>query len=232
MSEAESSSVPDFMPVRNRQCRQCGTCCRKGGPSLVLSDVDLVRRGKIRHDQLLTIRRGELGYNPTTARLERVPVELLKVRGRGNDWCCLFFAEENKTCSIYDDRPETCRVLECWQPEALLATIYRDTVSRADLINPDDPVLLWIERHEQSCPVKPFVELTDEAQATRSQQSLVRLEEMIEVDLTLRQEFIRQTGVDQALELFLLGRPFFRQIPCTDFICREARGRILLDFIQ
>ncbi|MCX5877405.1 MAG: YkgJ family cysteine cluster protein, partial [Deltaproteobacteria bacterium] len=64
-----------------KYCKQCGTCCRKGGPALTREDLDLIRQGHIRHDQLITIRQGELGYNPATGKLEPVPVELLKIRG-------------------------------------------------------------------------------------------------------------------------------------------------------
>ena len=147
----------------SKHCRQCGTCCRKGGPTLGREDIDLVRQGHIRHDQLITIRQGEMGYNPATTKLEPVPVELLKIRGQGSGWTCLFLAEANNGCTIYAHRPTTCRILECRQPEALLATIYQNTLRRADLINPNDPILDEIDRHERACPGKEFTGLLAKA---------------------------------------------------------------------
>lgn len=209
----------------SKHCRQCGRCCRKGGPALHREDLALVRGGLIRHDQLVTIRQGEMGYNPTTDRLEPVEVELLKVRGQGRSWTCLFFDEGENRCTIYAHRPATCRILECWNPEALLATIYQDTLRRADLINPDDPILAEIEHHEQACPGREFSELLAK---TEGGADLARLEEMVRADLAIRDEVDRQTGISPELEFFLLGRPLFKQLAGSGIECVEANGELRL----
>lgn len=208
-----------------KQCRQCGTCCRKGGPALSREDLDLVRHGHIRHDQLVTIRQGEMGYNPATGRLEPVAVELLKVRGKGAGWTCLFFAEEENGCTIYAHRPTTCRILECWQPEALLATIYQNTLRRADLINPHDPILAAIERHEQACPGRVFTNLLAE---TKNSENMARLDEMVRADLAIRGEIARQIGLSLEMEFFLFGRPLFKQLAGSGIECVEEGGEIRL----
>ena len=209
-----------------KQCRQCGACCRKGGPALSREDLDLVRHGHIRHDQLVTIRQGETGYNPATGRLEPVVVELLKVRGKGGaSWTCLFFAEEENGCTIYAHRPATCRILKCWQPEALLATIYQNTLRRADLINPHDPILAEIERHEQACPGRVFTNLLAE---TKNSENMARLGEMVRADLTIRGEIARQIGLSLEMEFFLFGRPLFKQLAGSGIECVEEGGAIRL----
>ncbi|MFA7384255.1 MAG: YkgJ family cysteine cluster protein [Desulfurivibrionaceae bacterium] len=213
------------MTQTTQKCRQCGTCCRKGGPTLNRQDLALVRQGHIRHDQLLTIRQGEMGYNPGTGRLESVPVELLKIRGQGGGWSCLFLAEESNGCTIYAHRPSTCRLLQCRQPEALLATIYHNTLRRADLINPQDPILVEIERHERACPGKEFTALLAE---TGGQEVLARLNELVRVDLAIRAEVAQKTGISRELEFFLFGRPLFKQLAGSGIEWSEENGKIRL----
>lgn len=205
-------------------CRQCGVCCKKGGPALNRDDLDLVRQGYIRHDQLLTIRQGEMGYNPASERLEPVPVELLKIRGQGNSWTCLFLTEESNGCTIYAHRPSTCRLLQCRQPEPLLATIYRNTLRRADLINPGDPILAEIERHELACPGQLFTGLLAET----AEDALSRLNEMVRADLAIRAEVAQKTGISLELEFFLFGRPLFKQLAGSGIECVEENGKIRL----
>jgi len=205
-------------------CRQCGVCCKKGGPALNRDDLNLVRQGYIRHDQLLTIRQGEMGYNPATEKLEPVPVELLKIRGQGNSWTCLFFAEESNGCTIYAHRPSTCRLLQCRQPEPLLATIYQNTLRRADLINPHDPILAEIERHERACPGQVFTGLLTET----AEDALSRLSEMVRVDLAIRAEVAQKAGISLELEFFLFGRPLFKQLAGSGIEYVEKNGGIHL----
>lgn len=212
--------------IDTKHCKQCGTCCRKGGPTLSREDLDLVRQGYIRHDQLLTIRQGEMGYNPATGRLEPVPVELLKIRGQGSGWTCLFLAEKGNGCTIYAHRPATCRILQCWQPEPLLATIYQNTLRRADLINPDDPILAEIERHERACPGKVFTDLLAEGGGT---ENLARLSELVRADLAIRGEVAKTAGLSLELEFFLFGRPLFKQLAGYGIEWVEENGEIRLE---
>jgi Fe-S-cluster containining protein len=195
-----------------QHCRRCGTCCRKGGPVLRREDLPLLRQGVIRHEQLVAIRIGEQGYNPASGRLEPVPVELLKIRGQGNGWTCLFFTEASNACTIHSQRPLTCRLLACWQPEALLATIYQETLGRREILNPADPLLAWIDRQERECPAAEFTSHLARLDRTGEGADLSGLSALLRADFTLRTEFARQTGLSLAMELFVLGRPFFSQL--------------------
>jgi len=213
---------------RQRECRQCGTCCRKGGPALRREDLRLVQEGIIAHSQLITIRQGELGYNPATDRLEPVPVELLKIRGQGQNWTCLFFAEATSTCSIHAHRPATCMLLECWQPEALLASIYQDTLQRCDLINPNDPILAHLTRHEEQCPGRQWTTLLEQYSHSGENAILARLTGLARKDLALRREIGAARAMSVELEFFLLGRPFITQMGGSGLVCVEEGGTIHL----
>lgn len=208
------------------QCKQCGTCCRKGGPALRHEDLGLVRQGHIRHDQLVTIRQGELGFNPATGRVESVPVEFLKVRGKGGGWTCLFLDEAANRCSIYRHRPATCGILECWRPEALLATIYQDVLGRRDLINPGDPILQDIERHDQECPGRRWNDLLARYGERGDEAALVGMNDLARTDLAIREEMVARTGITPELELFLLGRPLVMQLAGSGLGWDGSAGRL------
>lgn len=211
-----------------KHCRRCGTCCRKGGPTLQREDLPLVLQGLLRHDQLVTIRTGEQGYNPASGRLEPVPVELLKVRGQGSGWTCLFFAGKTNMCTIHAHRPATCRILTCWQPQALLDTIYKETLHRRDLLNPKDPLLRYLDRQEQECPVSEFTGLLARIITAGESADLTPLARLLQDDLALRNEFAKQTGLSLAMELFALGRPFFSQLGGSGLEWFEEQGKIRL----
>jgi Fe-S-cluster containining protein len=211
------------------KCKRCGTCCRKGGPVLRREDLALIRLGHVKHDQLITIRKGEWGFNPASNRVEPVPVELLKIRGVGVNWSCLFLDEQNRGCTLYERRPTTCKILECWQPEPLLATIYENTLKRSDLINPDDPVLAFITRHERECSGSRFTELLGkDGGADVSDEDLDQLALLVRIDLAIRKEVAAKTGFSVNLELFLFGRPLFQQLAGTAIRYVEEAGEINL----
>ena len=210
-------------------CRQCGTCCRKGGPALRQDDIELVRQGHIRHYQLLVVRQGELGYNPATGKVEPVPVELLKIRGQDTSWTCLFLDNATLTCTIYAHRPATCRILECWAPAPLLATIYQDTLQRRDLLNPDDPIHALLDRHDRESPAAQWGVLLIQATAGNiAAADLGRLSALVRADLAIRAEAARLYGISMELEFFLFGRPLFTQLAGTHIVCIEENGEINL----
>ena len=60
------------------RCSKCGTCCRKGGPSLHVEDGFLVTQGLIHTRHLYTIRRGELAHDPVRGGLVRVDTDIIK----------------------------------------------------------------------------------------------------------------------------------------------------------
>jgi len=166
-----------------------------------------------------------MGYNPATARLEPVPVELLKIRGQGSGWTCLFFADAGNACTIYENRPATCRILQCWQPEDLLATIYQNTLRRADLINHHDPILAEIDRHERACSGRLFTELLSQVGGT---EDFAQLTELVRADLVIRAEVAKTAGFPLEMEMFILGRPFFKQLAGSGIECVAEGGGIRL----
>jgi Fe-S-cluster containining protein len=73
------------------ECRRCGTCCKKGGPSFHRTDKALIEKGVIHSKYLYTIRQGELAYDNVRQCLEPVSSDVIKLKGKGETWTCILF---------------------------------------------------------------------------------------------------------------------------------------------
>jgi Fe-S-cluster containining protein len=211
----------------NNTCRRCGTCCRKGGPALHREDITLLRRGGISHSDLITVRIGEPAYSPLVDRIEPSAFELVKLAGTAASWTCRFFSAADNRCSIYEDRPLECRLLNCREPEALLRVIGSDTLQRLDLINPDDPVRLFIEKHERRCSYGELNELIEKLRENAADmRRLDRLSELLQEDIALRREALEQWQLPVAMEMFVFGRPMFFSVQQSGLAVVEEEGRL------
>lgn len=196
--------------VRN-ECQRCGTCCQKGGPVLHHEDKEILRAWHIGHKHLVTIRQGELARNPINDLLEPVHQELVKVRGKGDDWTCCFYDEKESSCSVYEHRLLECRLLKCWNPSELLSVIGKNTIIRADVINPDDPILEVIKTHELECPYDEIETSIDNILRERNKsKNLERLTQLVNKDLSIRHYALSELGLNKDFELFIFGRPLFK----------------------
>jgi Fe-S-cluster containining protein len=211
------------------QCKQCGTCCRKGGPILHLEDRDILQAGHIQFQHLITIRKGELAFSPATDDLRPTDRELIKTAGRGNEWSCCFFDEKTDNCSIYEHRPLECRLLQCWDTAPLEAVINRNTLARADIIPADDPILPLIAYHDRECSCVRLFELAaglkDE---TAKKASVAGLTELVRQDLHIRSRAVAALALPVAVELFYFGRPLFSLLRPYGLTIHEQNGMIRL----
>jgi len=191
-----------------QSCRQCGTCCRGGGPALHLDDLQLVRSGKLPRERLITLRRGELAHNPLAGRLEPLADELVKIAGQPGSWEC-FFHRAADGCLIYRDRPQACRVLQCWDTEAISALVGKQTLTRRMILGEDSSWLPLIAEHEQLFPCEGLERLLADPGGINPnmRQGLAR---RADADLRFRMEVAARSGMPLCEELFLFGRPFFQ----------------------
>ena len=198
------------MSEKISMCKQCGTCCRKGGPILHLQDRDVLQAGHIQLQHLITIRKGELAYSPVTHGLQPTDKELIKTAGKGNEWSCCFFDEKSGGCSIYEYRPLECRLLQCWDTAPLEAVINRDTLARIDIIPADDPILPLIAHHDEACSCVRLIELAAGLrQETANKALMAELTELVHQDLLTRERAVAAFALPVSLELFYFGRPLF-----------------------
>jgi len=199
-------------------CVQCGTCCRKGGPALHGEDKNILLAGHIGRERLITIRKGELAFSPLSGKLEPIQKELVKIAGKGKGWSCCFYDTEKASCAIYIHRPLECRLLKCWDTEQLLSVIGKDTLVRADILGPDDPVMPYIETHETACSLQRVEDLISALLKKKEDPELLaKLSALIREDLAMRSRAIVEFGLSLEAELFIFGRPLFKILNARGF---------------
>lgn len=199
-------------------CRQCGTCCRKGGPILHHEDLILCQNNILTAQHLITIREQEPVFSPLGANIEPAPQELIKLSGINGTWTCLFFKEDNQTCGIYQNRPLECRALKCWDTGELERIIYQQTLSRRDIIAPDNPIWPLLEWHNEHCQYGKLADLTIQELGGESRITII-----INDDLSVRQRALTMFNLNLAEELFYFGRPMFKSLPASKLAVRPDR---------
>lgn len=194
--------------IKQTTCKQCGLCCRQGGPALHLEDLELIKTGKIPISRLITIRKGELVDNPLVGKIVPTTVELVKIIGKNGQWECYFYSPM-LGCTIYTQRPQTCRILQCWDTAEILALVEKDTLSRFDIVDKNDPILASIIDHERICPCSDLEDLrTNMARLSESRKK--ELEQRVRRDLDFRAKIAGKMNLTVSEELFYFGRPLFQ----------------------
>lgn len=196
-------------------CRQCGICCTKGGAALHGEDFFLLQQGLIPRQNLITIRKGELAYNPITDKVQPTKAEIVKLRGTGREWTCCYYDALTTGCSIYENRPLACRALKCWDPEESLSLVETDLLSRLDILKEDEPLLELVKAHNSTCSLPDFASLSQVLQQ-ETVRTVAELETLINRDLSFRNKVVEDSEVVFKEELFLFGRPLFQLLHSFD----------------
>jgi len=189
-------------------CQRCGTCCKKGGPSLHLEDQGLVETGRIPLSALVTIRKGEFVYNGRTGRVQRTKGEFIRIQGREKTgWTCLYWDEQDHSCGIYPDRPIECRALTCWDTAAIEAIYEAPRLTRVELLqNASSEWIELIRIHEEHCSIDRLVAWLEAAPHADVSQ-IPSLQEAIAFDMHFRNLTVERSRIHPNLLPFLFGRP-------------------------
>jgi len=192
-------------------CKRCGTCCRQGGPALHGPDIELLRSGRLRPEDLITVRRGELAFQPLAVSPEPVAHEFLKLTGQNGSWQCAFYDEATKGCGRYDHRPMACALLDCTDTGPLLDIAGQDLLTRFDCIGDDDPLLPLVREHEKLCPCPDLHAIRREVEQDACPPArLSELEAAVARDLAFRSRTAAVFRLSVGQELFAFGRPLFQ----------------------
>ena len=214
------------MQKENTTCKKCGDCCKKGGPALHSEDLESIRSGRLSVRSLITIRKGELAYNPLTGMVQPVKHELIKIVGTRGEWSCCFF-DELRGCTIYDFRPQACRILECWDTAEIEKLVGTDTLSRYDILPSDHPLVPVIQRYDTVCSCEGL-ELIRENYRLLSRAEKDAIESKVNEDLVFRSKVIGEFDLDLQEELFYFGRPFFQLLQPLGVSVKEIGGKLQL----
>ena len=217
-TEKKQKVIRSSAPEGATLCIRCGTCCKKGGPSLHREDIRILLDGHIERESLITIRKGELAVSPLSGRPEPIKKELIKFAGKGKGWLCCFYDEKESSCTIYAHRPLECRLLKCWDTAQLLSVLGKDTLARTDILSEDDPIVGFIETHEQDCSIRMAEDLVSLLlDKNDDPESLAKLTALVHQDLAIRSKAISEFGLSLEAELFLFGRPLFKVLSARGF---------------
>ena len=193
------------------ECSRCGTCCLKGGPALHHEDKKILLAGYAGHQHLVTIRKGEMAFNPLRNILEPIKKELIKVKGKGDDWACYFYDEKEASCNIYENRFLECCLLKCWDTSEIMSLIGKNTITRADIINLGDPIMKVIEEHEQECPFNEINALVSGLYSGKEKSIILsQLSEFVRKDFAIRSYAVAELGLMEEFEMFIFGRPLYK----------------------
>jgi len=188
--------------MTREHCIRCGECCRSGGPALHEEDLALIREGVISASDLITLRAGEPVFDQPSGGLAVLKAEMVKLRGRGGDWACLYFEPDGAGCAIYEHRPAECRALKCWDTSDLAAMYERGRITRARILGPG--AMDIVAGHEARCPVSRAVNLAVSGAG-------MELSAMYDYDTALRETLTERGASPHELD-FLLGRPLRRVV--------------------
>ena len=205
----QGSPPPATAPeeTADSNCRRCGTCCQKGGPSFHLADKALIESGEIPSKSLYTIRKGEMAYDNVRQCLEPVGSDIIKIKGKGNSWTCLFFDEAQATCSIYENRPIECRALKCWDTAELEALYAQKRLKRKDLLAGIKGLWDLIKDHQRRCNYDTIHSLVKTINSDKPGNARQKVAELIQFDNEIRKLVVARAGLDAEMLDFLFGRP-------------------------
>jgi Fe-S-cluster containining protein len=207
------------------ECDRCGTCCTKGGPALHYGDKKLLLNNRLKPEHLLTIRKGEPVISLSTENPEPAQSEIVKLKGRGSEWACLFFQKNEAKCTIYEERPLECTLLKCWETKDLEQVAGKSLMSRFDIIAPHDPIIPFIEASDEQCSLERLPRLLSALSRENTRlQAMADLTSLVNADLAIRLQAFAEFHFSLDLELFYFGRPIFKILDQFGITTHEANG--------
>jgi len=211
LKSKKPSKAKHVQPIS--ECRRCGTCCRKGGPSFHHADKALIKDGVIHSKYLYTIRKGEWAYDNVRQCLEPVSSDIIKMKEKNDSWICIFFDESQSACAIYENRPLECRALKCWDTRELEDLYAKKRLTRADLISEIEGLWSLIKDHQQRCNYEIIQKLVDAIKTNPGDaKARQKLSAIIQFDTEIRKLVVSNAGLEPEMLDFLFGRPLTRTI--------------------
>lgn len=143
-------AMPDANKNRT-ECILCGECCRQGSPTLHREDLEILSRGAISQDRLVTLRKGEPVYSPYEEKPVYLHEERIKIREKPGTRECVFLDPDTSRCTIYADRPAQCRAQACWDPGPAREIAGEPCLTRRDLLGEVDLLIELLDEHDSKC---------------------------------------------------------------------------------
>jgi len=218
-----------FSACPSNACVRCGICCQKGGPAFHQVDRVLIEKGRIPSKYLYTIRKGEFAYDNVKGCLMPVDSDIIKIKGKYDTWTCVFLDEAEKSCTIYESRPQECRALKCWDTRELEKIYAGGRLTRKDLISEVEGLWELIEDHQRRCDDEEIRNLIKDLQTANNKDARRRLAEIIRYDTEIRELVVSKGGMDAGMLDLLFGRALVKTLPNCGLRVRRQGKKIILE---
>ncbi len=188
-------------------CVRCGECCELSSPTLLAPDLALFQQEVLTWNEVYTLRPGEKVTDregkPSTLAAER-----LKIREVPGSSQCWFYLAANRSCRIYDHRPEQCRRQQCWSEEAE-APAPGELLTREALLAGVPEVWELVQAHQERCSLGR-VRQALQGLETDAEAAGEALFDALHFDHYLRGMLQEEWELSPAAIDFILGRPLTR----------------------
>jgi Fe-S-cluster containining protein len=189
--------------------------------------MTLFAKGVLDKTHVYTLRKGEVvrNVNDTLMVLEQ---EMVKIKGEGEAWSCMFYDDDVKTCRIYPDRPVECRALKCWDPQDLIDVMARPYLQRTSLINAGDGILKIIGAHEQRCAYENLESAIKGLNQPDPDKAVEKILDLLQYDYYMRPILTDKLNVDPNTMDFFFGRPLTITIRMFGLCVKQERDDFIL----
>lgn len=213
--EMAERAIREVLPA----CVQCGECCRRGSPTLLLEDLEILQSGGIPWEKLVTLRRGE----PVRSAFEDKPAilvdERIKLQERPGTHECVLFDHATNQCTVYANRPMQCRAQACWDPQEARSLENEPYLTRRDIFKNVELLLELMVEHDQRCAFDKlnaaFMRLAESAEA-----SLDEVLQLVAFEDHFRTFFAEQLKIPADNLNLVFGRSFADLVPLFGFRVR------------
>jgi len=188
------------------QCKRCGTCCKKGGPSFHRQDKDLIENGLILLTDIYTIRKGEPAYDNVNMRNIYADSDIIKIKSCKGTTACIFFDEPKDDCKIYAHRPVECRVLTCWDTVEIERIYSKDRLVRKDLLSHIHGLWDLIDDHQNRCSYETIRSLFESVILNKDKAASDDIRYMVDYDTHIRHLVLEKSHMNPEMMDFLFGR--------------------------
>jgi len=204
-------------------CKRCGTCCLNGGPALHLQDKELISSGRLPARDLFTIRAGEPSLDNVRGCIVPAPTDIIKVKSRGPSQGCLYYNHAAAQCTLYEERPVECRLLNCRDTAAIESGYDKDRLTREDLIGGVDGLWRLVSDHQEHCSYTLVRTFADRLKRERDEKAAQEIAALVRYDKLLRNRILEANRISGDMLLFLFGRPLDRTIGMYDLQLVDGR---------
>jgi Fe-S-cluster containining protein len=199
----------------------------KGGATLHEEDAILFSKGVLKRNHVYTLRKSEVVRNIDDT-LMVLKQEIIKIKGQGEAWSCMFYDDDQRACRIYTHRPLQCRALKCWDLRGFKEVMARPCLQRGDLIKPDDGILKIISAHEQRCAYETLESAVRGLQGPDPDKAVESILALLQYDHYIRPFLTEKLKVDPNAMDFFFGRPLTTTIRMFGLCVKQEGDAFLL----